>query len=284
MPRKVTISESTPDEIEKFQLSFEKLEEGISIFCPSPFPQARQPNVNKQTTNKPKKWGSACHKLFKSKHRGVFTSHAMKAHGIPVSATTTGPWMCKFPHPLTTILCGYRFKRLDHLKRHQGADESGRVGKMCAAYEEKANHLLGCDHIFDDGRVCGRSFKQVKLFKRHQSSKDHGGLGARAIASIRKDMAAEARRFAAENKDAAEGEMEGEMEGEEENDDEKEEEKEEEEYDNKKEEEKEEYDDKKEEENVDNPAEMIDDTDQNEACDVNEILSRYHKVIIALYQ
>lgn len=258
MPRKVTISESSPDAIEKFQLAFEELEEGISIVCPTPFPQARKPNVNKQPTNKTKKWGgSACYKLFKSKHRGAFTSHAMKAHGIPASATTTGPWMCKFPNPLTTIPCGYRFKRLDHLKRHQGADGSGRVGKMCAAYEDKADHLLGCDHTFDDGRVCGRFFKQVKLFRRHQNSRDHGGLGARAIASMHA--------FAAEYEDAAEEEMDGEEE-EEKNDDKKDEEKDE------------------EEENVDNPAEMIDVTDQNEACDVDDILSRYKMVIIALYQ
>ena len=182
MPRKVTVPEASPAEIEIFQRSFESLEKGNTLTCPSPLPQARNPNGKKS------KWGgSKCFKLFLPSHRGAYTAHAMKAHGIPQSATTAGGWICDLRHPVTKIQCGYRFGREDHLKRHKS-------GKVCLAYVDKANHLIGCAQVFDDGRVCGRSFKQPKLYRRHLLSRDHGGPGARAVAAARKEMGKHARR------------------------------------------------------------------------------------------
>ena len=300
MPRKPTIPDAAPDVIELFWLSFVRLEGGTEISCPAPLPQARKSNVTTSNVKEAnldvkeanldvkeanldvketKAWGgSTCYQVFKPKHRAKFTSHAIKAHGIPANITTTGPWLCKFPHPLTKIRCGYRFKRLSHLKRHQGGGQYGRVGKSCAAYTEKADHLLGCDHVFENGRICGRSFKQTKLLKRHKDSIDHGGLGARAKVLERKEMAAQARRLAAEDEDGEEEEMEVEEEKNEMEEGEQKEDKKKlvEEVENEK------------EEDVDDPSVMVDDKepdpDQNEACDVDAILSRYHEILFVLPQ
>ena len=182
MPNRIQASCASASVVEIFKVARESLRGGVDTRCPSPLPQARSKGKNDQSWS-----GSPCLKLYHSTHPGAFVNHAVLLHGVPRSELTSGQYICEKTHPVSKKLCGHRFKREDHLTRHQdGSDGDG--GRDCAAYEAKAIRTRGCDFVFASGIVCGLTFKKESQFVRHGQSKSHGGPGARAASATKGDV------------------------------------------------------------------------------------------------